>query len=237
MGTTALFVLLSMKPEYNAKIKLGICLAPVAFWKETSPIFKFLFNVTPHIKEFLDNNNIYELASLSSTSITAGRILCADQSITQAFCITILFLISGTDPAQLNTTMLPEILSHYPAGTSVRSFVHYYQNGITGNFQTFDYGYLDNYERYKQLTPVKYNLKKITAPIAIFYGVNDVIVPKSNSLYLYKQLPNVILLEEISYRLFTHMDFLWSIDAKAILYDRVIEIMQKFESGSNTSFR
>lgn len=32
MGTTALFVLLSMKPEYNEKISFGICLAPIAFW-------------------------------------------------------------------------------------------------------------------------------------------------------------------------------------------------------------
>ncbi|XP_025261729.1 lipase 3-like [Camponotus floridanus] len=237
MGTTSFFVLLSTKPEYNAKIKLGTCLAPVAFWKETSPVFKFFFNLTPQIKEFLDNNNIYELFSLSSTSITAGRKLCADEAITQALCITIFSLIAGSDPAQFNTTVFPEILSYYPAGTSLKSFVHYYQNGITGNFQTFDYGNLGNYERYKQLTPVKYNVKKITAPIAMFYGDNDPITLKSNVLQLYKQLPNVILLEEIPYRLFTHMDFLWSIDGKALLYDRVIEVMQEFESGSNTSFR
>ncbi|EFN70099.1 Lipase 3 [Camponotus floridanus] len=71
----------------------------------------------------------------------------------------------------------------------------------------------------------------------MFYGDNDPITLKSNVLQLYKQLPNVILLEEIPYRLFTHMDFLWSIDGKALLYDRVIEVMQEFESGSNTSFR
>jgi len=42
MGTTVLFTLLSMRPEYNAKIKLGICLAPVAFWEEISPIVEYL---------------------------------------------------------------------------------------------------------------------------------------------------------------------------------------------------
>ncbi|KMQ87238.1 lipase 3, partial [Lasius niger] len=50
MGTTTLFALLSTKSEYNAKIRLGICLAPVAIWKETGPIVRFLANVTPQIK-------------------------------------------------------------------------------------------------------------------------------------------------------------------------------------------
>jgi hypothetical protein len=31
MGTTAAFVLLSEKPEYNQKIKLFVALAPVAY--------------------------------------------------------------------------------------------------------------------------------------------------------------------------------------------------------------
>lgn len=56
MGSTSLLALLSMKPEYNAKIKLGICLAPVAFWKETSPVFKFFFSITPQIKVTMEKN-------------------------------------------------------------------------------------------------------------------------------------------------------------------------------------
>lgn len=53
---------------------------------------------------------------------------------------------------------------------------------VIGNFQTFDYGYLGNYERYKQPTPVQYNMKKITAPIALIYANNDAIVMKSVSI-------------------------------------------------------
>jgi predicted alpha/beta hydrolase len=46
MGTTALFVLLSMKPEYNAKISFAICLAPIAFWSKDL----FGINKAPQIK-------------------------------------------------------------------------------------------------------------------------------------------------------------------------------------------
>lgn len=56
MGTTVLFALLSTKPEYNAKIRLGICLAPIAFWKEVSPIAKFLSNLAPQLKVKMEKN-------------------------------------------------------------------------------------------------------------------------------------------------------------------------------------
>ncbi|XP_072763179.1 lipase 3-like [Anoplolepis gracilipes] len=235
MGTTTLLALLSTKPEYNAKIKLGICLAPVAFWKELSSTFNFLVNIGSQIKEFFNTNNIYEFGSLSSTSITLGRILCANKAITQPLCITIMFVLAGANPAQLNTTMLPELLLHCPGGTSVKTLDHYYQNMMTGKFQNFDYGYLGNYERYKQRTPIEYNVKKITAPIALFYGANDPISLKTNVLYLYKQLPNAVLLEEIPYKSFNHVDFMWSIDAKTLLYDHLIEVMQKFDVESDLS--
>lgn len=47
MGTTVLLTLLSMKPEYNAKIKLGILLAPIAFWKRVSPVIEHFLNKVP----------------------------------------------------------------------------------------------------------------------------------------------------------------------------------------------
>jgi len=52
MGTTALFILLSMKPEYNAKIKLAVCLAPVAFWNEVSPMIQYIANMIHSIRNF-----------------------------------------------------------------------------------------------------------------------------------------------------------------------------------------
>ncbi|XP_018405978.1 PREDICTED: lipase 1-like [Cyphomyrmex costatus] len=133
MGGTELFVLLSIRPEYNAKIKLGICLAPIAIWKETSPPLKYFHNMLPNFKEFFDSNEIYEIGSLSSMSITMGRMLCADNKVTQAVCIAIMFLIAGSDPAQLNTTIIPIVLSNYPAGSSVQSLDHYIQNMIANN--------------------------------------------------------------------------------------------------------
>ncbi|XP_011706852.1 PREDICTED: lipase member N-like [Wasmannia auropunctata] len=119
MGATVLFTLLSMKPEYNTKIKLGIYLGLPIAGKEIPSIIQFVHD------EFFDVNEIYEVASLSSTTITIGRTLCVDKAITQAICIAILSSGFGSDPAQFNTTALPELFSHVPAGSSVQLLHHY----------------------------------------------------------------------------------------------------------------
>lgn len=50
MGTTSLFALLSTRPEYNMKIKLAICLAPVASLMAQRPTFNEVVNSVPMVK-------------------------------------------------------------------------------------------------------------------------------------------------------------------------------------------
>ncbi|XP_011706875.1 PREDICTED: lysosomal acid lipase/cholesteryl ester hydrolase-like, partial [Wasmannia auropunctata] len=180
--------------------------------------------------EFFDVNAIYDIFPLSSTSITIGRTLCTDEAITQAVCVTALFMLGGSDPTQLNTTILPKFFSYFPAGLSVQTLSHYSQNIMTEKFQAYDYGYLGNYKQYGQMTPIMYDFKKVTVPLALFYGAHDFLAPKLNVLETYKHLPNVILLEEITHKLFTHFDFVIAIDVKTLLYDRVIELLQRFRN-------
>ncbi|EFN89157.1 lipase 3 [Harpegnathos saltator] len=233
MGTTMLFILLSMKPEYNAKIELSICFTPVASWKEVSPTFRQIAYTAPVVTELLARYNVYDIFAQCASIITTLRALCHDGAATQSICITILFLIVGADPPQLNTTALPYLLSHIPAGTSVQTLHHFYQNMFVDNFQSFDYGSEGNNERYKQKTPINYDLSKITAPIALFYASNDAVVAETNVLEVAKHLPNVVLIEKVQYESFNHVDFLWGIDANILLYDRVIDIIRRFNAKQN----
>ncbi|KYN32645.1 Lipase 3 [Trachymyrmex septentrionalis] len=226
MGTTSLFSLLSTKPEYNIKIKMAICLAPVAFWVEVTPTFNTILNIFPI--EVLRKREIYDFLPQSLTSVTIGRLLCNDNAITQFICITILFFIVGRDPIQLNTTVLPDLLSHVPAGTSIQVLTHYYQNAYINDFRSYDYGTAENYKLYKQKTPPSYDLEKITAPMILFYATNDMVAPKQNVFELDKRLPNVFLIEKVPYELFNHLDYIWSINGKTLLYDRILELIQKF---------
>jgi len=54
-----------------------------------------------------------------------------------------------------------------------------------------------------------------------------------NVLELSKRLPNVLLTEKVPYKFFTHLDFLWAINVKTLLYDRILELIQKFDANQN----
>lgn len=235
MGTTSLFVLLSVKPEYNTKVKMGIGLAPVAFWEKVTPSFNELVSILPVVKKFLGEREIYDVFPQSLATVTVARELCNDNAVTQIICITILFLIVGPDPPQLNTTTLPDILTYIPSGASVQTLDHYYQNIHINDFRSYDYGKAENHKRYKQKTPPSYDLKKITAPIALLYSANDMIATEESVLELGKRLPNVVLIQEVPHKLFNHLDFLAAINVKTLLYDRVLELIKKFDTNQNKS--
>ncbi|XP_025996194.1 lipase 3 [Solenopsis invicta] len=231
MGGTSLFVLLSIKPEYNTKIKMAICLAPPVFHMEATFTVKEMFNRLPILKEILGKHEIYDFAPQSLTTVTVARMLCNDNAITQVICIAVFFFIAGPDPKQLNTTTLPDIISHCPAGTSIQTLEHYHQNMLMNDFRNYDYGIAENYKRYKQEMPPRYDLKKVTAPIILFSAENDMLVPEKNILELSKHLPNVLLTEKVPYKFFNHLDFMWAIDAKSLVYDRMLELIQKFDTN------
>ena len=65
---------------------------------------------------------------------------CDEAMVTQAVCRNILFLIAGYNKNEMNNTMLPYILGHIPAGTSVMNMLHYGQSVQTGAWAGYDFG-------------------------------------------------------------------------------------------------
>ncbi|XP_011860854.1 PREDICTED: lipase 3-like [Vollenhovia emeryi] len=231
MGGSTLHVLLSLKPEYNRKIKMAICLAPADLWTKVSPAMKEFKNIFLTWKEVLQEHEIYDFLPQSLATVTIARLLCSDNAITQSICVAAVFLVSGSDPVQLNTTTLPDLLSYFPAGTSIQTIEHLCQSMGINEFRMYDYGVAENYKRYKQKIPPNYDLNNITAPIILFYSENDMLVPKENLLELSKRLPNVLLIEEVPFKLFTHFDYLIANDVKTLLYDRMLELIQNFDTN------
>lgn len=54
------------------------------------------------------------------------KLACDDEAVTQPLCMHVMFLFGGRSD-KLNTTMIPAILGHVPAGASVKQVVHYGQ--------------------------------------------------------------------------------------------------------------
>ena len=124
-------------------------------------------------------------------------IACDEKSMFEGFCENIEFLIAGYDPGQLNRvrlysfvsisiimsisfflqTMLPMILGHFPAGSSTRTLLHYAQCVKSGEFRKYDFGKKKNQEVYGQKDPPLYDLSKVVAPVALYWGENDALGP------------------------------------------------------------
>lgn len=115
-----------------------------------------------------------------------------------------------------------------PGGASIKQIAHYGQEIVSGYFRHFDHGMLNNIRKYGRFTPPSYDLKKITAPVALFYAQNDWLSAVADVHQLGKQLPNVVKCRLIPYAKFAHVDFMWAKDSRKLVYNEVIELMRRF---------
>lgn len=123
--------------------------------------------------------------------------------------------------------MIPDIMAVTPAGASANQIIHYAQ-GSSGKFRFFDYGVVKNTLKYGSLTPPEYTLQAITAPVALYYGNNDWLAGVKDVQELAGKLGNLLLKYEIPFPKWNHLDFLWGISAKELVYDKVMEVMSAY---------
>ena len=90
-------------------------------------------------------NGVEELFPQSSWNVETAKTFCNDSSSFQFLCVTVIFLIFGTNVQQMNSvsfmcifnsihiflvlivSLLPKVISHNP-GASVQSVLHFRQN-------------------------------------------------------------------------------------------------------------
>lgn len=170
--------------------------------------------------EFLPQNRIIKWISKYGCELNEAE---------KYICENTVFVICGFDQQQYNATLMPVIFAHTPAGTSTKTVVHYAQEiHESGNFQNFDYGTEGNMKRYGRELPPSYNLKKISAPVALFYAQNDWLAGYQDVKKLYTNLPveSAKALIKVPLDNFNHVDFLWGIDAPELVYKKMLEIMK-----------
>ncbi|XP_076324164.1 gastric triacylglycerol lipase-like [Tachypleus tridentatus] len=224
-GTLTAFALLSEKPEYNEKLKTFYALAPVAtvgyikspvrylapYTKDIEILFK-LFGVN----EFLPNSWLIKLLS---------DLVCTTEI--KVFCEEIIFLIVGVDPDQMNSTRLPVYLSHTPAGTSTQNMVHFAQLVNSKKLLKYDYGKNKNMKKYNQTTPPEYFIENITTPVALFWGQDDWFADPDDIAMLQPRLKHMIKSYMVEYAKWSHLDFIWGIEARKYVYNELLKMLQK----------
>lgn len=127
-------------------------------------------------------------------------------------------------------TLIPLILGHTPAGASARQLVHYAQ-GITGKeFLRFDHGSsISNLREHGRIRPPAYDLGLITTPVFLHYSDSDPLAHVNDVDRLFRELGRPIGKFRIPMASFSHIDFIWGIDAKDLLYYRTINLIRSMD--------
>lgn len=231
-GSTAFWIMCSENPEYTAKIISMQGLAPIAYLSHSrSPfvnVLQFFANKLSGLisligpNEFLPNSEFLGLVS---------KVFCKDEAITQDICTNIIFMITGYNEKQMNKTMLPVIIGHTPAGAATKQVLHFSQIQYSGKFRQYDYGVIKNLWKYGSAKPPLYDLSRVKVKVALHYSTNDWLAHPRDVEKLHQNLPNPIGKFLVDDHDFNHLDFVWGIDARPFLYERVVKIIQLVDKG------
>jgi len=227
MGTTAFMAMGATHPEVYDSIALAHFLAPVAYVGHmTSPI-RLIAPFQSEIKFACDTAGYGSFLPSSKIVDYFASEACKNGDILQEICSSVLFLLCGFDQAQLNMTMLDTIIHHTPAGASTYTIIHYGQNVGSEKFRHFDYGTSTNMDIYGSEEPPSYDLGKVSAPVALYFGDNDWLANRKDVLRTISELPNIVDIYEVPYTNFNHMDFLYGMDVGTVLYPELLTQMSK----------
>uniref|UniRef100_A0A1B0B8Z4 AB hydrolase-1 domain-containing protein n=1 Tax=Glossina palpalis gambiensis TaxID=67801 RepID=A0A1B0B8Z4_9MUSC len=230
-GTAVFWVLCSEQPQYTQKILSMHALAPIAYIADMkSPLFRTLVLFLDFFTAASRMLRITEFMPNTKFLVDHSQLVCHDNAMTQEVCSNILFLVAGYNSEQLNKTMLPVMLSHTPSGASIKQLEHFGQLMKSGHFRKFDRGYLRNQLEYNRMTPPDYDLSKVKVPVALYYSMNDMLVSTTGVDRLARELPQVIDKYLVPMEQFNHLDFLWAIDVKTLVYNRLIRNLRRVEN-------
>ncbi|EFN80677.1 lipase 3 [Harpegnathos saltator] len=225
-GTTQFWVLMSLRPEYNEKIKLMSALAPVAYMGHINGLLKSLSYIAYVFKAFYKYTGYFEVLSSTFMLKGIGYNFCRKNMVTQPICEALVYLIGGFSNGELNHVDMATYMQFSPAGCSFKQLVHYAM-GVQnpGHFQFYDYGMVSNFKRYNQITPPEYPVHKITAPVSLYIGLNDWLAPPKDVDILSKKLPNVVDKYTVTLKKLNHFDFLYGLHIRSLVYNHVVERM------------
>jgi len=229
MGTTGFMVMANDRPEYQDKIHLASFLAPVAFVDHMLSPIKYLAPYTDSIQWIVDYLGGGEFLPSNFIMDFLASFVCDSSSLFPIeACESVLFLLCGFDEAQLNATMLETITHHTPAGTSTSTVIHYAQGINSKKFAHYDFGVDGNNEKYGQDEPPEFLVEAMKVPVASYWSQNDWLAQPQDVLRYLTKLPNNFATYEVPFDLWNHLDYLWGIDAKTILYPEIIKNMEAF---------
>ena len=155
-------------------------------------------------------------------------VICA---VFPSWCHFALQVSTGGHETQMNISRMGVYATYLPAGSSFTNFRHYTQTMQSDRFAKYDYGKEKNLQIYGRIESPEYDLKKISGKVAIFYceGENDINAGSRHNRWLIENMPKTSLVYSEALKNFEHSDFGTGINARSVLYDKMIELMKIHE--------
>lgn len=145
------------------------------------------------------------------------------------------FLVEAYLKPQISPENVPYYLNSVQGGGSIKLKLHIAQIIAKNSFQMYDYGKLENINKYGFKIPLAYNYTVIEIPLFIVYAKDDKFVnPKDIDMFCLKLKGRATLLGKlmVTQSGFNSNGYLFGNDAKKLVYD---EILGKFEKATAES--
>lgn len=226
LGLTACYIMLDKFPDIAPKISLISGMAPIFYNGHTKGLLKWVAPFLVVLPPWLTKNE-----SMSSTGMLnkVTSMFVNSNPVSRAAYYNFIFLVSGADWDQQDSSLLPKQLAHFPGGTSSRLSVHFSQMLLARKFQAFDFGVKGNLLKYNQSFPPTIDLAGVKPPHAIYVAhANDFLCQPQDYNRLIGELPNVVKVHTVDHYNWNHIDFLTGRAAPRLLYSFVIEEMNKW---------
>lgn len=227
-GTLIAFSQLGTNSRLASQIRLFIALGPVSRVSHTKSPIRLIADAGASSTQLVWYRVFGKHDFLPSSQMIdwLADTFCNIHLVDEIFCENVLFVICGPSN-HMNTTRIPVYATHSPAGTSTKNMIHFAQMVIAGEMQKYDFGSpAENQAHYNQSTPPIYDIRSIKTPVALYSSTNDWLADPEDVKYIRANLPNIV--DDYVIKGWNHLDFVWAIDAKQKLYDRIIQLMRKF---------
>ncbi|XP_055317675.1 lipase 1-like [Sitodiplosis mosellana] len=211
-GGASLAILLTERPEYNEKIHVASLLAP-AFGLRRVGYFTEAFLIVGKILQFFENSEAFPRSRMN-------KIISKICTKVPYACNVLVDFIMGPSENQRNDTMLPVHVCHFPSGISANQHLHF--------TQTILYEYFGKYKHGSNVPP-EFPISRITAPISFHLTTSDSLINVEYTTGMASKFQNVVDVQVINESAFNHIDYLWGIHAKSLVYSKILKIFEKFQ--------
>lgn len=148
-GTTAFFVMASMRPDLNIKVKTMQALSPCAYMGNSKLGF---------VK---DISGLVDILYFSNRLLGISYLKVFDNTSDFAKIFADFLGISSDNELRFHRT------------TVLKDFYHYFQLIRSGKFNMLDFGLFQNNLVYQRDDPPEYNLTEVSVPVYLYYSSAD----------------------------------------------------------------